>query len=400
MLGTHHRTTYLVIGSFVIFASLSSCSTVLLNTNTLNLATTIDDLAIRQIVFNLAKVRENKWALPSQVQISAGQVLARTNVAPTITAPLNSALTGTAQVASQVVAATGALTTTTTNINTSNRPNVSAGVSGTVEDTENWNVVPVQDPDQLRRLRLVYQYGAHQITAVDLLCLYPIPEIPEKEPAQTKSDLQTLADALRPPGPPAAPKRPPDASQGGDKKPPKKKRIYIRGQFEYDCLNIAFAPPKPVKWMLIGPNPDIAFLTPPGCVLCAFPNKHFASQVRSGDKIYESRTSDYTVDVDLTKNEYVPVVLNDWLLPGYLKSYHYREREGFIDWLFVIREGVESPPEGGRRVGAWNGYAVYTTDEQSFSEFVLAVTEATLQSPEVQKSVSPPPPLVQTNPSR
>jgi hypothetical protein len=197
VLRIHCRTTLFVAIGFVIFASLSSCSTALLNTNTLDLATTIDDLAIRQVVFNLAKIKENEWAIPSQVQVSAGQVLARTNVTPTITAPLNSAVTQTTQVASQVVAATRALTTTTTGIETANQTSNTAGVSGTVEATENWNVVPVQDPDQLRRLRLVYQYGAGQISANDLLCWYPIPQIPAKAQSDGKSDLQILADALK-----------------------------------------------------------------------------------------------------------------------------------------------------------------------------------------------------------
>jgi hypothetical protein len=394
------------MASLVAFASLSNCSTGLLHTNTLNLATTIDDLAIRQIVFNLTRIRGNEWALPSQVQISSGQVSARTNVAPSIAAPLDSALTGTTQLAKEFVAATGALTTTTTTINTADRPNVGAGISGTVEDVENWNVVPVQDPDQLRRLRLVYQYGAHQITAKDLLCHYPIPEIPEK--AETKSDLQILADALKAAAAPDMSDKPPVtsraynkpvASQDADKKKQKKKRVYIRGEFEYLCVNIAFAPSRPVKWILIGTNPDPAFLTPPGCVLCAYPNKEFAARFKFGDKIYESRTSDDTIDVDPDQYQYVPVVVNDSLIPISHEKYHYRERQGFINWLFVVRDGEEAPPEGGRRIGSSNGYTVYTTHEQNFSEFALAVTEATLQSPELQKSVSPPPPLVQTNPT-
>jgi hypothetical protein len=98
------------------------------------------------------------------------------------------------------------------------------------------------------------------------------------------------------------------------------------------------------------------------------------------------------------KYEYVPVVVND-----FLKSSPHRK--GKIDWLFVVRNDEEAPAvlrlaSYVRRVGSSKGYTVYTTDEQSFSEFVLAVTEATLQSPEFQKSVIPPPPLVQTNPTR
>jgi hypothetical protein len=389
------RTTRFVGIGFVICAFLSGCSTALLNTNTLDLATTIDDLAIRQVVFNLAKIKDNKWAIPSQVQVSGGQVLARTNGTATITTPLNSAVTQTTQVASQVVAATRALTTTTTGVETANQTSNTAGVGGTVEATENWNVVPVQDPDQLRRLRLVYQYGAGQISAKDLLCWYPIPQIPAKAQTESKSDLQSLADALKA----AQGKTDESKNQGKNtSQGQNKKRIYIRGEDPDSCVNVS-GPERTVKWTSVGPNPDPAFLNPPGCVLCAYPNKKFNARFKRGETIYINRTSDETVEFDQKqKYEYVPVVVNDFLKSSPHKT-------GEIDWLFVVKNGEEVPAvlrqaTYVRRVGSSSGYTVYTTDEQSFSELVLAVTEATLQSPEFQKSVVPPPPLVQTNPTR
>lgn len=401
------RAAGFAFAGLVIIAALSNCSTALLNSNTLNLATTVDDLAVRQVVFNLAKIRNNKWALPSQIQISAGQVSARTNVAPSITSPLNAAVTGTAQVASQVVAATGALTTTTTGIETRNTPNAAASVSSTVEDTENWNVVPVQDPDQLRRLRLLYQYGAGQIDAIDLLCLYPIPEIPEK-PEAAKSDLQTLADALKAASPAAKADAPPasgdppaaheqntavhetKAADATTKKAaPAKKKVYVRGRGTGNCYHVTLK--RTVKYVLIGPNPDPAFVQPPGCVLCAYPDKKFNDSIRTEKNIYESRTSQDTVDANPLKNEYVPVIVNRYLIPN-------GDEDGPIDWLTVVKDDAESSPAKGYRVGSSNGYTVYTTSPQNFSEFVLAIQEATLQSPELQKTVAAPPPIVQTNP--
>jgi len=402
------RTAGFAFASLITFVSLSSCSTAILNSNTLNLATTIDDLAVRQVVFNLAKIRNNQWALPSQIQISGGQVSARTNVTPTITSPLTSALTGTTQVASQVVAATGALTTTTTGINTSTLPNAGASVGGTVEDLENWNVVPVQDPEQLRRLRYLYQYGTREIRAIDLLCYYPIPEIPDKPQANGgKSDLQVLADAIRAgtetPSDPAKEKKKTGqqgkqtdgkAEDGSDETDKKPKRIYVRGSGAYSCRNIVVGHKTSVKYMLIGPNPDPAFLKPPGCVLCAYPNKKFRDILNKEKELYESRASDDTIPVDPKRFEYVPVIVNLTLMPIGSDDNGW----GFIDWLFVFKDGEEALPEGARRVGASNGYAVYTTNDERFSEFVLAIQEATLQSPELQKTVAPPPPTVQTNP--
>jgi hypothetical protein len=404
------RAAGFAFAGLVVLAALSNCSTALLNSNTLDLATTIDNLAVRQVIFNLAKIKNSKWALPSQIQISSGQVSARTNVAPSISSPLNAAVTGTTQVASQVVAATGALTTTTTGIQTSNTPNASASVSSTVEDTENWNVVPVQDPDQLRRLRLLYQYGARQIEAVDLLCLYPIPEIPEKSGTDSKSDLQILADALRaastPPkadAPPAAGAAPPAAQEQGtadhqtaDHNAPAaagttpKKTVYLRGRGVDTCYNVILK--RAPKYTLLGPKPDPAFVQPPGCVICAYPDKKFNAYFRKGDKIYDSRTSDGTIDVDPAKNEYVPAIINRYLIPD---GYQY----GWIDWLAVVKDDEQSPlPGESHRVGSSNGNTIYTNNPQKFSEFVLAIQEATLQSPELQKTVAAPPPVVQTNP--
>jgi hypothetical protein len=324
-------------------------------------------------------------------------------VAPTITSPLNAALTGTTQVASQVVAATGALTTTTTGIQTSNTPNAGASISSTVEDTENWNVVPVQDPDQLRRLRLLYQYGAQQIREVDLLCLYPIPEIPEKAQTNSKSDLQILADALRAASAPAgsSPAKPKDkdkdkdkdkadAADKGDKPDKKRPKIYIRDAGKIGCANAALGG-RAVKYTQVGPNPDPAFLKPPGCVLCAFPNKSFADTIKTG-KVYESRTADTAIKIDPDNNEYVQVIVNTFLLP------HGTNYQGVIDWLFVMKDGEAPPSDEAHHVGSSGGYTVYTTSDQDFAEFVLAIQEATLQSPELQKTVAPPPAVVQTNP--
>jgi hypothetical protein len=239
--------------------------------------------------------------------------------------------------------------------------------------------VPVQDPDQLRRLRLLYQYGAQQITALEVLCHYPIPEIPDKP--------ETTADAK-------AKDKPDDADKDKNQKP---KKVYIRGERPYSCVDIATRPSALVKRMLIGPNPDPAFLKPPGCVLCAYPNKTFNARFLAHDKIYESTTSEDTVEVDPTKYEYVPVVLNDWLIPTG-QRYDYSHREGHINWLSVVKDDEGPPTKESIRVGSSHGYTVYTTNEKNFSEFVLAITEATLQSPELQKTAAPPPPTVQTNP--
>jgi hypothetical protein len=396
-------------------ALLLDCSGPFLNLHTLDLAATVDDVATRQVIFNLAKTAENQYALPSQVQITNGQVSMRTSVTPTVTVPFNNAITSTSQVASQVVGASGALTTTTTNIGANQRVDSTAGVSGVMEDLENWNIYPVIDPEQLRRLQVLYQYGAGYITAEDVLCLYPVPQLPEKT-QENKSDLQTLADAiLRVKEKRDQDRNKPDTSKPDTSKPdankPKtdaeKPKLYIRGEFPRSCFNFAKRPIKRVERMFVGLHPDPAFLKPPGCILCAFPNEEFKATIQPGQIIYPDRYSDLIETADTDRYVYVPVVLNDELVPTNpdpewrgpcTRANYYKCRQGKIDWLFVVKDGQDSSSKNARRVGSSHGYTVYTTDDKKFSEFVLAVTEATLQPHEIEKQTATPPPVVQTNP--
>jgi hypothetical protein len=105
-----------------------------------------------------------------------------------------------------------------------------------------------EDPEQLRRLRLLYQYGAGLITAQDVVCLYPVPLLPEK-----------AADNKLDPG-----KTDPGKTAEAQKTDAEKPRLYIRGEFRKSCYNIAHGGER-VERMFLGQNPDIAFLKPPGC---------------------------------------------------------------------------------------------------------------------------------------
>ena len=53
-----------------------------------------------------------------------------------------------------------------------------------------------------------------------------------------------------------------------------------------------------------------------------------------------------------------------------------------------------------RFVGSAIGYSVYTTREDKFAEFILAVREAILQNPQVAKTGASNPPLVQLHSMR
>jgi hypothetical protein len=354
--------------------SLAGCTTQLLTSNTLDQASTVDDLAIRQIIFNLAKTKENQWAVPSQVWVSQGQVTTRSSITPSVNDPLTSSVTNTSQIVSQVVAATGALTTTATKTNASTRPNGTGTLSGVLEGQQNWQVVPLQDPQQLRRLQLLYQYGAGQATQNDLLCQYPIPEIPEKGASTLLSapDVPTKLKATK-------------------NTAAKKLKRYIRGNYRRACDN--YLTRAKVDWTLAGGNPDPAFITPSaGCVLCTYHFRSFQGLLRRGDKIYINRFSEETVPFEPEKYDYYPVQVNSDLDPigAGPSDVTGVTKDGYIDWLFIVKDG-DRIPDKAMRIGSSNGFTVYTTSPQGFSAFVLAITEATLQSPEIQKISTPPP---------
>jgi hypothetical protein len=373
---------------------LPGCATPLLNSNTLDLASTVNDLAIRQIVYNLAKTKDNQFALPSQVWIGSGQVTAVASVTPNISGPFNPLLTATTQV-------TTALATTTSSTNTKTQASSTGTLSGQLQGQSSWSVTNLQESETLRRLRLLYQYGAGHIPAEDLLCDYPVPE----KPQDTKS-ANSQPSGGRP--------QTPGSQRTGKTNDSNKKTEYIRGLARNTCENDSSLYESKnsfqAEWTLVGKDPDPAFITYPGCVLCAFHHKRFQQQLGRNSKIYLNTHSDTTEPFN-PKNEYEYVVVNYELLPNtsYTDSNN-TYGKGYIDWLRVIKDGTEPIAEDSRYIGSSNGYSVYVlhatqplgknvpSGDQHFSEFILAITEAELQSPQIQKAEPKSPPLVQTFP--
>jgi hypothetical protein len=419
--------------------SLTGCSTALVNANTLDLASTVSDTNTQQVIFNLVKTFENKWHLPAQVQLNNAAINAKTGVTPSFSNPVGATVTAIAAIAKSTA------TTTTDTLQRAN-PNQTASLSGNIEGTANWNVSPIQEPEALKRLQLLYQYGAGHIKAIDLTCAYPIPRRPLTE---KKSDLEILADALasanakraaqdpdKRPKVPAntnrgaqKPGTPPQASANADhgsqkpgtppKDPPKD--VYLVGDLDF-CENLALSfantYAKHVGDRYVGGQytaaaqnkPDLAFLTPPTCVLCAYPNNKFHKIVTEQivthkHKIYIDAISDTELGVkakDVGKYRFIPIFLNDALAPNKRlvndkTEIDYRSK---IDWLFVSKDGMDGVPAAkraeARLVGSAAGYSVYTTSEEKFSEFVIAVREAILQNPQVAKAGVPSPGLAQT----
>jgi hypothetical protein len=110
----------------------------------------------------------------------------------------------------------------------------------------NVGVVPLTDPDQLRRLRVLYQFGTDQGDEQDLRCNYPIPE---STPAAgtTQPVVGTVAY------PSGDGKKDVTVTIGP---PPKGKNN--TPVYRISCLT---------GNLRVNPNPT--FLNPPSCIVCA-----------------------------------------------------------------------------------------------------------------------------------
>jgi hypothetical protein len=394
-------------GKIIVFVgtalSLLGCAA-LLNSNTMELASTVDSLVVQQVIYNLVKIKKNQFALPAQVQIPNGQVSTTLGASANVTTALNPLATATSQLASAGVAAP-----TFTRVTTNTLSGDAATPSATVTGMQDWVIDTVLDPEQLRRLRLLYQYATGQILAIDLLCEYPIPQKPDKSDGQQKDGSQGKGvNGAKPPQ---------KGAKGSAGKSDNK--VYIRG---YECEH---EPDRRKAWVTIGANPDFAFLNSPGCVLCAFDNKAVLSHIPHGAPIYDNVISDHYEPFEPEKHDYVQVVVNYQLLPNGDNNTSYDRKYWLpVDWLAVLGAG-EPIPDNSKFVGSSSGYAVYVgprhvepqyrytppelhvppaedpevqkmTGDSHFSEFVLAIIEATLQSPEIQKAQKPTPPVTQT----
>ena len=258
------------------------------------------------------------------------------------------------------------------------RPATTTSLSATATNMDSWNASFLQDPEQLRRLSLLYQYGADQIGAGQLLCVYPVPEKPQTSSQGTSAVGKTRY--VRVPG----------VSGSGVS------NLCARGG---------------TTLTLVGDDPDPAFLYFPDCIICAVQNPPLEADLKTTLK--NTKTifkNSYLLDQELysPNNTYVPVILNPALLPDSLSLGGFppntRQPDQHIDWLSVVKDGVDPVPADAKRIGGSGRYTVYihpgtseirVPPERHFSEFVLAILEAVQQPAELQKVGAAPSPITQ-----
>jgi hypothetical protein len=127
---------------------LGSCASTQLNYNTLDIASTVDDLYTRQALNNLSRVIDEPFALPSQLDLLQGTIQTSVTVNPSANFPLSKSITDTATQAGAAIT------------NTHTKVLAGVGLTASASDVwqQNWNVVPLSDANTLRNLRALYRY--------------------------------------------------------------------------------------------------------------------------------------------------------------------------------------------------------------------------------------------------
>jgi hypothetical protein len=132
------------IGPICLAFALAGCAHTQLNSNTLDVASTIESLYREQTLTNLSRLIDDPNTIPSQVDISGGSIQTQDSITPSLNLPLGNQVmrNGTTLVVQTI------------------QENVRAlmlGVSG--QWSQSWSITPVTDANALRRLRAVYRYA-------------------------------------------------------------------------------------------------------------------------------------------------------------------------------------------------------------------------------------------------
>jgi hypothetical protein len=378
---------------------LAGCASTQLTFNTLDLASTSDGLITSQVLHNLSKFRSLPYAMPSQVSIPSGSATTTNSFTPTAGAPIAQTLTTTL-----ANSASAPLFNATTRTHTT--PNGSIGISATDQYSQNYTILPLEDPGQLSRLRALYRFGAGHGDKHRLLCEYPLVQ---KEQGAGGQAVNVYLGGLGSSGKP-------DGSKSAETT-----IIYKRPK---DC--------SPFDAVGDLKTPDPAFLKPPSCVICdydidsnerkpvriTFKGNIVGSNNNVVDSIKDIKgpsklefkqllgasiagscltasTTIYSIDSD-TQIHISPQstclrsdVTFEVSLPPKRAEHELQVNRLLSNrWVLFWNPTLELPPndpspqQGDSLLGHFGTYDVYLKEshEKEFSDFVLFALEATLQS--------------------
>src|SRR5258706_13976443 len=131
---------------FAATIGMMGCASKQLNYNTLDIAASVENLYMSQVLANLSKYIDEPNGIPSQMDIAAGTVQTSNSVTPTITFPLSHS----------VATAVGTSRTETATI-----AGASLAIGASDAWQQNWTVSPIGDANTLRNLRALYRYAVY-----------------------------------------------------------------------------------------------------------------------------------------------------------------------------------------------------------------------------------------------
>jgi hypothetical protein len=164
------RSVWRVPHLLVLFA-IGGCASAELNSNTLDLASTTNDLMMHQVFYNLSNFIDSDLAYPAQAVISGGTASTTDSLAANVSTPLSTAITTTNAFASTAAAA---ITTSATGTAQNVLGAATFGASGTGLRSQNWAYAPITDAFRARRLMALYRYA---VTGDDDTLLHDYPKI-------------------------------------------------------------------------------------------------------------------------------------------------------------------------------------------------------------------------------
>jgi hypothetical protein len=286
-------------------AVLGGCASTQVNYNTLDIASTYDQLITKQVTFNLQKTLDNKDGLPAFVKITAQTATTQNTISPSATIPWTSQITKLAQAS---VAPAG---TTIQDSETSQLAGRGLSFAATDQWNQSYTLSPVQDTDQIRRLRTIYQFVTRTLpssglplgnSTEDFECQY---DMLQASTGGTDTNTQKTTLTITVDGKPVT------VTQS-TAPPPRPRQVYLRRAYVTDVTEPDETTILAYGW--VPTNPDVTFITLPGCVLCDYgekPGPKDKEEIREYTSLTDADISNAHL---LRKNRNLR---DDWLyLPG------------------------------------------------------------------------------------
>jgi hypothetical protein len=275
----------------------AGCASTQLNYNTLDIASTYDQLITKQITVNIKKSLESKYGLPAFVKVTAGTATTTNSVTPSGTAALSTGITSAAQ------------TTAAGLFNGSTRTTSRAGPGLSVSASDQWSqtytLTPVIDTDQLRRLRALYQYVTRQLPYGDqeFECGYPLIETGASAGAESGGGAATQTTVTV-----TVDDKPVKVTLNtAPSKASVPKTIYVRRAFK----TTEEGKFQGYTWVQV--SPDVTFIQMPGCILCDYGRALTADDMNflpQNSSLRKNATKVHKLEKNIA-------LRNDWLvLPG------------------------------------------------------------------------------------